>query len=182
MPCSPVEICRRFGVTCCLHYQRRKASRATKWTVLTRHSLFYILFSWLTFDAEDRGSRFLRNVDKIVSTYMPLHLHSHQVRTSISHYILSLFQATTRMLKIKHQFSYADLNWYVTATSNCAYSSKPGLEVLTAVDMKISGFWDTTSCSTLKVNRCFGRTYSLHIQGRSVSQASCCLLGLLLDP
>jgi hypothetical protein len=31
-----------------------------------------------------------------------------------------------------------------------------GFEVLTAVVMKNTIFWDITSCSTLKVNRCFG--------------------------
>jgi hypothetical protein len=37
-----------------------------------------------------------------------------------------------------------------------------GLEVLTAVIMKISILRDITSCSRLKVNRRFGGTYGLH--------------------
>jgi hypothetical protein len=43
-----------------------------------------------------------------------------------------------------------------------------GFEVLTAVVMKITIFWDTriTPCSPLSVNRRFGRAYLLHLQGR----------------
>jgi hypothetical protein len=33
-------------------------------------------------------------------------------------------------------------------------------------------FWDITPYSPLKVNRQFGRTYRLHLQGRRISQAS----------
>jgi hypothetical protein len=52
-------------------------------------------------------------------------------------------------------------------------------EVLTAVVMKSSIFWDITPCSPLKVNRCFRRT----------SRASACylphvgfLLGVFFNP
>jgi hypothetical protein len=41
-----------------------------------------------------------------------------------------------------------------------------GFEVLTAVVMKSTIFWDMTLCSPLKINRRFGRTYRLHLQGR----------------
>jgi hypothetical protein len=44
-------------------------------------------------------------------------------------------------------------------------------EVLTAVVMKSSIFWDTTPCSPLKVNRHFGGIVRLHLQGRRVSEA-----------
>jgi hypothetical protein len=44
-------------------------------------------------------------------------------------------------------------------------------EVLTAVVMKSYIFWDTTPCSLLKVHRRFGRTCSLHLQGRRISRA-----------
>jgi hypothetical protein len=37
--------------------------------------------------------------------------------------------------------------------------------------MKISIFWDITPCSPLKVNRRFGGTYRLHLQGPRISQA-----------
>jgi hypothetical protein len=40
-------------------------------------------------------------------------------------------------------------------------------EDLTAVAMEsTTTFWGITSCSTLNVNRCFGGTYSFHLQGR----------------
>jgi hypothetical protein len=32
-------------------------------------------------------------------------------------------------------------------------------------------FWDITSCSPLKVNRCFGGTCCLHLQDRRINQA-----------
>jgi hypothetical protein len=48
--------------------------------------------------------------------------------------------------------------WYVTTGQ--------GFEVLTAVVMKSTIFWDITPCSPVKVNRRFGRIYRLHLQGR----------------
>jgi hypothetical protein len=36
--------------------------------------------------------------------------------------------------------------------------------------MKISTFWDIILCSPLKVNRRFGGTCRLHLQGRRISQ------------
>jgi hypothetical protein len=44
------------------------------------------------------------------------------------------------------------------------------LEVLTAVVMKTSTFWDITPCNPLKVNRRFGETCHVHLQGRRISQ------------
>jgi hypothetical protein len=41
-----------------------------------------------------------------------------------------------------------------------------GFEVLTAVVMNNTVFWDVTPCSPLKVNRRFGGTYRLLLQGR----------------
>jgi hypothetical protein len=41
-----------------------------------------------------------------------------------------------------------------------------GLEVLTAVVMKSTTFWDIMPCSPLSVNRHFGGTYRLYLQGR----------------
>jgi hypothetical protein len=41
-----------------------------------------------------------------------------------------------------------------------------GFEVLTAVVMKSTIFWNLTPCSPLSVNRLFGETYRLHLQGR----------------
>jgi hypothetical protein len=46
-----------------------------------------------------------------------------------------------------------------------------GFEVLTAVSMKSTIFWDITPRSPLNVNRRFGATYRLHLQGRRISRA-----------
>jgi hypothetical protein len=44
------------------------------------------------------------------------------------------------------------------------------VDVPTAVVMKNSIFWNITPCRLLKVNRCFGVTFRLHLQGRRTSQ------------
>jgi hypothetical protein len=44
-----------------------------------------------------------------------------------------------------------------------------GFEVVTVVVMKSIIFWDITPCSLLKVNRRFGGTYCLHLQGWRIS-------------
>jgi hypothetical protein len=41
--------------------------------------------------------------------------------------------------------------------------------------MKNTVFWDITPFSPLKVTRCFGETYRLHLQGRRISRAEFCL-------
>jgi hypothetical protein len=46
-----------------------------------------------------------------------------------------------------------------------------GFEVLTAVVMKSTVIWDIMPCSPLKVNRRFGGTYRLYLQGGRISQA-----------
>jgi hypothetical protein len=46
-----------------------------------------------------------------------------------------------------------------------------GFEVLTAVVMKSSTFWDIMSCSQLKVNRRFGGIGPLPLRGRRISKA-----------
>jgi hypothetical protein len=47
-----------------------------------------------------------------------------------------------------------------------------GFEVLTAVVMKSSIFWDIMSCSPLKVTPRFGGTCRLHLQIRRMSQTT----------
>jgi hypothetical protein len=67
-----------------------------------------------------------------------------------------------------------------------------GFEVLTAVVMKSSSFWDITPCNPLKVKRRFGGICRLYLQGRRISRArnqrespwqaeAGFLLGLFLD-
>jgi hypothetical protein len=45
-----------------------------------------------------------------------------------------------------------------------------GFEVLTAVVMKCSIFWDVTLSSPLKLKGCFGGTCHLHLQGLRISR------------
>jgi hypothetical protein len=40
-----------------------------------------------------------------------------------------------------------------------------GFEVLTAVVMNSSVYWDKTPCNSVKVNKYFGGTYRLQLQG-----------------
>jgi hypothetical protein len=40
-----------------------------------------------------------------------------------------------------------------------------------SISMTSSMLWDITPCSSLKVNRRFGRTFRLHFQSRRISQA-----------
>jgi hypothetical protein len=44
-----------------------------------------------------------------------------------------------------------------------------GFEVLLALVMKSTTFWDIAQCSPLKVNRRFGGTYRLHLQDQKIS-------------
>jgi hypothetical protein len=67
-------------------------------------------------------------------------------------------------------------------------SNSFGFEILTAVSMESSVFWDITQCSPAKVNRRFWGIYRFHIQGRIVKQAKkkqlyvCVLFGLFFCP
>jgi hypothetical protein len=47
--------------------------------------------------------------------------------------------------------------------------------------MKSIVFWDITPCSLLKVNRRFGGTYRLHLQGRRALLVTCFHAGFLLS-
>jgi hypothetical protein len=51
-----------------------------------------------------------------------------------------------------------------------SYSFTIGFQILTAVVMKSSVFWEMTPYSPLKVNWSFGGTCSLHLLGRRISQ------------
>jgi hypothetical protein len=44
-------------------------------------------------------------------------------------------------------------------------------EVVTAVVIEKSVFWDIKLCGPLKVSHCFGGTCCLHLQGRRINQA-----------
>jgi hypothetical protein len=55
-------------------------------------------------------------------------------------------------------------------------------EVLTALIMKGSVFWDITPCSPLEANKRFGETWCLHLRDRRVFQASNMTCGINLLP
>jgi hypothetical protein len=59
--------------------------------------------------------------------------------------------------------------WYIIQHITCSFYV--GSEVSTVVVIKISVFLDTLPHSVLKVNRCFGGTCNLRLQGWRVSQA-----------
>jgi hypothetical protein len=46
-----------------------------------------------------------------------------------------------------------------------------GFQILIAVFINTFIFWNIIPCDPLKVNRRFGRTYGLHIQGQRLNQA-----------
>jgi hypothetical protein len=54
---------------------------------------------------------------------------------------------------------------------NARYKKSVGFEVLTAVVMKSSIFWDIMPCSPLEISRRFGGIYRLHLQGRIINRA-----------
>jgi hypothetical protein len=56
----------------------------------------------------------------------------------------------------------------VIPTISC---SSVGFVILTVVVMESSIVWDITPCSPVKVNRRFGETCRLHLQGRRINQA-----------
>jgi hypothetical protein len=75
-------------------------------------------------------------------------------------YLISIFLATEhRCDHCLHHYKMAEINFFQV------------FEVLTAVVMKDSVFWDMTPYSPLKVNRRLGGTCRLLLQGRSITQA-----------
>jgi hypothetical protein len=52
------------------------------------------------------------------------------------------------------------------------FIKKVGFEVLTAVTMKSTVFWDVMPCSLVQVYWCFWSMYHLHFQGQRLSHAS----------
>jgi hypothetical protein len=87
-----------------------------------------------------------------------------------------------------HQVTTVPVTTYLTVTHPLK-----GFEVLKAVIVKCSVFWDVTPCSPFKVNRRFGGKYCILLHGRRISharnQSEACyllhagfLLGLFFDP
>jgi hypothetical protein len=61
----------------------------------------------------------------------------------------------------------------IFSSTPCSQTSSVyvGFEVLTAVVMKSTIFWDMTPCSPVNFNRRFGGTNPHHLQGRRISRA-----------
>jgi hypothetical protein len=64
--------------------------------------------------------------------------------------------------------TYLNLNVYFPSISTW---STAGSEVLTAVTITSPIFWDTTPCSSAKLNRRFGEIYRIHLQDWKVFQS-----------
>jgi hypothetical protein len=62
------------------------------------------------------------------------------------------------------------LEGVVRAVADCV--GYVGVEVFTAVVMKISIFWDIMPCSSSEINRRFGGTCRFHLKRQRISQAS----------
>jgi hypothetical protein len=67
-------------------------------------------------------------------------------------------------LKNESQYLYDSHSCYVKN-----FNIYVGSEVLTALVMKSTIFWDIMPCSPLSVNRRFEGTYRLHLQGQKIS-------------
>jgi hypothetical protein len=61
--------------------------------------------------------------------------------------------------------------YYTKHMTNKACIYLVRLEVLTALVVSSSAFWDITTCSLLKLNQHFGGTCHLHLQSQKISQA-----------
>jgi hypothetical protein len=55
-------------------------------------------------------------------------------------------------------------------TQSAHYYTDVGFEVFTAVTMKDAVFWDVAPCRSCEMNRRFGGTYCLHLQGRKIHE------------
>jgi hypothetical protein len=74
------------------------------------------------------------------------------------------FRHNTNQNKQSNWLHYHKVLSYLFCNLNIPLTEK--FEVLTAVVMKSTIFWDITPCSPLKVGRHFGETYCLHLQSR----------------
>jgi hypothetical protein len=104
--------------------------------------------------------------------------------------ILNVIVSNKRHCKLYSDIYILNLLTLVALYKYYTEMQEAWFQVLTAVVVKNSVFWDITPCSLLKVSRRFGRTYGFHLQNWRVSQArnrheadskqmlinSCCLL------
>jgi hypothetical protein len=75
---------------------------------------------------------------------------------------------------IRSKAGYSSVAWNNLTLEDCSnlknMQNNKGFGVLTAVAMKSSILCDVTPCSPLKVSWPFERTFSLHLQGRGISE------------
>jgi hypothetical protein len=79
-----------------------------------------------------------------------------------------LLYVSTLFLVIFRWYTYLN-NWIFKPHILIEHVSLVGSEVPTAVVLKITIFWDISQCSPY-MNRCFGGTYHLHLQGRKSAE------------
>jgi hypothetical protein len=95
-----------------------------------------------------------------------------------SHYSSSVTSPPPPPPLSSHQDMGRPVQKCIASVYNCAVmfpnfdrNFNSGFELLTAVVMKSTIFWDITPCSPLSVNRRFGGTYRIHLQGRIICRA-----------
>jgi hypothetical protein len=121
-------------------------------------------------------------------SYLSCYLHSTRLETTALWRLCGASIFSTLFRKPQFRVHVTCSNKYSQISRPCRYQThktfcrlhkiwdhksliyRVGFEVLTAVVMKSTIFWDITSCSPLKVNRRFGRTYRLHLM-RRISRA-----------
>jgi hypothetical protein len=64
----------------------------------------------------------------------------------------------------------------VTRYKRCVYLQ---FEILMAVTMKNSVFWDVKSCNLVQINFCFHGIFCFHLQGRRVNHLRKCEKGIV---
>jgi hypothetical protein len=144
----------------------------------------------LFFDPEDGGATLLRNIGWLSTDYTALYLRiqNSTIYKSFNKFKLEITAVVSKTDNTNFRVFYNSANFRILTVPifkvTCSIpfgfvmksvthsNSRPvvGSEVLTAVVMKCSIFWDITPCCTLKVNRHFGRTCRLHLQCRRISQ------------
>jgi hypothetical protein len=78
MPCSVVEVYRRFGGNYCAYFQVQSVDQASARRIILFAACFLLDACMILFSTpEDEGSTFLRNIRKLLSDYMVSNLRRH---------------------------------------------------------------------------------------------------------
>jgi hypothetical protein len=90
---------------------------------------------------------------------------------------LAMDSALTQLFKLFRQHTTFYMYIYRQGNRQTAFrKTHVGIEILTALVMKCTVFWDAKPCDSLKVNRRFGGTYSFYIHGRRINRVRNCTL------